>query len=196
MNHKTALEAAKSADAVPSVWPLSVNAYHALSDLGLIPEKTGLLYGQDFHKMSKFPLHRFLAQRLLRQLQRCQPPGCFIWQEQPITCEDSEPEPDLAVIRGCEEDYLREHPRSAELAIEVCEISHEYDRAKLRAYAQAEVKECWLVLGPEKRIEVHRQPSGELFAEVTGHGPGPTISSAALPGSTVDLTRLFEAQTT
>ena len=189
----TVLAAAKSADTVPSVWPLSVNAYHALSDLGLIPEKTELLYGQVFHKMSKSPLHRFLAQRLLRQLQRCQPAGCFVWQEQPITCGDSEPEPDLAVIRGCEEDYLREPPGTAELVIEVCVTSHEYDRAKLRAYAKAEVKECWLVLGPEKRIEVHRQPSGEQFAEVTAHGPGGTISSAAVPGFTVDLTRLFEA---
>ena len=31
-----------------------------------------------------------------------------------------------------------------------------YDRSKLRACASADVKECWLVLGPEKLIEVHR----------------------------------------
>jgi hypothetical protein len=33
-----------------------------------------------------------------------------------------------------------------------------YDRSKLRAYASAGVKECWLVLGREKQIEVNRQP--------------------------------------
>ena len=38
----------------PQVWPLSVDAYHALSQIGLIPEKTELLYGRVFHKMSKF----------------------------------------------------------------------------------------------------------------------------------------------
>ena len=32
-------------------------------------------------------------------------------------------------------------------------------------YAGAGVKEFWLVLGPEKQIEVHRQPQGEQFAE-------------------------------
>ena len=55
--------------------------------------------------------------------------------------------------------------------------SHDYDRSKLRAYASAGVKECWLVLGPEKQIEVHRQPQGEQFAEHALHGPGGSLNS-------------------
>ena len=170
-----------------------MKAYHALGDLGLIPEKSELLYGQVFQKTSKSPLHRFLSQRLLRLLQRAQPPSCFVWQEQPITCADSEPEPDLSIIRGDEDDYATEHPRTAELVIEVCVTSHEYDRSKLRAYAGAGVKECWLVLGPEKKIEVHRQPAGEQFAECAVHGPGASLTSTAIPGFTVDLDSLFGA---
>ncbi|MBI4661444.1 MAG: Uma2 family endonuclease [Verrucomicrobia bacterium] len=177
----------------PRIWPLSVKAYHALGDMGLIPEKSELLYGQIFQKMSKSPYHRFLSQRLLRLLQCAQPPGCFVWQEQPITCADSEPEPDLAVIRGNEEEYANDHPRTAELVIEVCVTSHEYDRSKLRAYASAGVKECWLVLGPEKKIEVHRQPTGEQFAECAVYGPGGLLTSAAVSGLTVELGGLFAA---
>ena len=41
----------------PQVWPLSVKAYHTLTGLGLIPEKTELLYGQVLLKMSKSPFH-------------------------------------------------------------------------------------------------------------------------------------------
>ena len=175
----------------PRIWPISVPAYHALGELGLVPRKTELLYGQVFYKMSKSPLHRFLSQRLLRLLQRTPLPGRFVWQEQPITCGDSEPEPDLSIIRGQEEDYSTEHPRTAELLIEVCLTSHEYDRSKLRAYASAGVKECWLVLGPEKQIEVHRQPTGGQFAECTLHGPGGRLSSVAVPEFAVDLTALF-----
>ncbi len=175
----------------PRIWPVSVAAYHALGELGLIPEETELLYGQVFHKMPKSPLHRFLSQRLLRLLQRAQPQDCFIWQEQPITCEDSEPEPDLSVIRGDEDDFRTEHPRTAELVIEVCVTSHEYDRTKLRAYAGAGVKECWLVLVPEKQIEVQLRPSGDPFAERVAHGPDCQLSSFAVPGFTVDLPVLF-----
>ncbi|MSU59331.1 MAG: Uma2 family endonuclease [Pedosphaera sp.] len=189
----TVVEAPKPVVRGAQVWPLGVKAYHALGGLGLIPEKTELLYGQIFHKMPKSPFHRFLAQRLLRLLQQANFLGCFIWQEQPITCEDSEPEPDLCVIHGNEDDFSAEHPRTAELVIEICVSSHEYDRSKLRAYASAGVKECWLVLGPEKQIEVHRQPQGGQFVEHAVHGPGGTLTSAAAPGFTVELDRLFAA---
>ena len=77
--------------------------------------------------------------------------------------------------------------------IKICVSSHDYDRSKLRAYTSAGVKECWLVLGPEKQIEVHRQPLSEQFAEHDVHGPGGTLTSAAVPGFTVELDRLFTA---
>ena len=109
------IETPKPAGSIPQVWPLSVNAYHTLGDLGLIPEKTELLYGQVFHKMPKSPFHRFLLMRLLELLQRALPPGLHVQPEQPIRCGDSEPEPDLSVIRGSIGDYATEHPRTAEL---------------------------------------------------------------------------------
>ena len=187
------IETPKTAGSIPQVWPLSVTAYHALGDLGLIPEKTELLYGQVFHKIPKSPFHTLLLMRLLELLQRVLPPGLHVRPEQPILCGDSEPEPDLSVIRGSINDYAAEHPRTAELVIEVCVTSHEYDRFKLRAYAGAGVKECWLVLAPEKKIEVHRQPAGEQFAECAVHGPGGSLTSTAVPSFTLDLASLFAA---
>lgn len=175
----------------PQPWPLSVRAYRALSEMGLIPEKTELLYGQVFRKMSKSPLHAFLHQFLLELLRRCVHDGLFVRSEQPISCTDSEPEPELSVVRGAKEDYRYEHPSTAELVIEVCVASHDYDRSKLRAYATAAVKECWLVLGPEKLIEVHRQPAGEEFADRSIHGPGGLLTSKSVPEFTVELSRLF-----
>ena len=177
----------------PRVWPLSVPAYHALGELGLIPEKTELLYGRVYHKMPKSPLHTLLLMRLLKWLLNTVPTDCHVRPEQPIHCGDSEPEPDLSVIRGAVNDYGTEHPRTAELVIEVCVTTYEYDRTKLHAYAAAGVKECWLVLGPEKQIEVHRHPSEESFTECTVHGPGGQVSSLAVSGFMVDLTALFAA---
>ena len=60
--------------------------------------------------------------------------------------------------------------------------------------ATAGVKECWLVLAPEKQSEVHRQPQGDQFAEHAVHGPGGTLTSAAVPGFTVELGCLFAAE--
>jgi Uma2 family endonuclease len=172
---------------------VSVPAYHALGELGLIPEKTELLYGQVFHKMPKSPFHRLLFMRLLQLLQRALPPGCHVQPEQPISCGDSEPEPELSIIRGGVDDFITEHPKTAELVIEVCVTSHEYDRSKLRAYAGAGVKEVWLVLGSEKQIEVHCQPVEGQFSQQATHGPGGSLTSQAVPSLRVDLTALFGA---
>jgi len=95
------------------------------------------------------------------------------------------------VVRGNEEGFWDDHPHTAELVIEVCVTSHDYDRSKLRAYASAGVKECCLVLGPKKQIEVHREPIGGQFAQRVLSGPGGRLVSAALPLFTVDLEALF-----
>ena len=170
-----------------------MKAYHALGELGLIPEKTELLYGQIYRKMPKSPYHRLLLMRLLELLQRILPPSLHVQPEQPILCGESEPEPDLSVVSGSINDYAAEHPRTAELVIEIRVSTHDYNRSKLRAYASAGVKECWLVLGPEKQIEVHRGPQGEQFAEHAVHGPGGSLTSRALPSFAVDLTSLFHS---
>ena len=173
------------------IWPLSVPAFHALGDAGLVPENAELLYGFIYQKMPKSPYHCYLLTRLLRLLQTVLPAGQFLRSEQPITCEDSEPEPDVAVVRGSEFDFRAEHPRTAELVIEICVTSHDYDRSKLRAYAGAGVKEVWLILGPEKQVEVWRPRENGRFAEPKMHGPGGSVSSEAVPEFTLNLDTLF-----
>lgn len=173
------------------VWPLSVEAYHALGEVGLMPKQTELLYGFVYHKMSKSPYHAYLVRKLLKLLQPAVREGFVLGTEQPITCVDSEPEPDLSVVRGEIRDFRQTHPKTAELVIEVCVTSHEYDRSKLRAYAKTGVKECWLVLGPEKKIEVYRQPSEHQFSESVTHGPGGSLTSTSVPGFAVTIDELF-----
>jgi hypothetical protein len=82
------------------IWPLSVAAYRALGEAGLIPKNTELLYGFVYKKMSKSPYHSFLVMRLVRLVQAVVPIGCLLRTEQPITCMDSEPEPDLQLFEG------------------------------------------------------------------------------------------------
>jgi len=187
------IEAAKPRGGEPKAWPVDIKAYHALGELGLIPEKTELLYGQIFQKMSKSPLHSYLSEVLEDLLRGVVPAGCHVRGEEPLTIGDSEPEPDLAVVRGRREDFRQAHPTTAELVIEICVSSHEFDRSKLRAYASAGVKECWLVLAPEKQIEVYRRLEGERYAEKYILGPGGTVTSTSVPNFTLDLASLFAA---
>lgn len=173
------------------LWPLSVAAYHVLVETGQIPENTELLYGLVYAKMPKSPFHWFHLVFLKEALHDILRAGLLLRTESPITCADSEPEPDIAVVSGDKLDYRHQHPHTAELVIEICVTTHDYDRFKLRAYAEAGVKECWLVLGPEKRIEVYRRPEGGRFADFSVHGPVGNLGSAALPEFAVALESLF-----
>jgi len=172
-------------------FPLSVEAYHVLGEAGVLPKNTELLYGLVYTKLPKSPFHTAMVLRLMRMIQGKIPPSFFVRSEQPITCGDSELEPDISVVRGTEEDYLDAHPGTAEIVLEVCVTSHDYDRSKLRAYATAGVKECWLALGPEKLVEVHGTPVNGAYLEKTVYGPAGEITSRSVPEFRIDLARLF-----
>ncbi|MGO8675357.1 MAG: Uma2 family endonuclease [Limisphaerales bacterium] len=96
-------------------------------------------------------------------------------------------------MSGSEYDFRLEHPKTAELVIEICMTSHEYGRAKLRAYAAAGVREVWLVLAPRKQVEVWRLGQNAQFAEPTAYGPGGAVASQAVPEFMLQLEALFSA---
>jgi Uma2 family endonuclease len=178
-------------EAREQLWPLSVEAYHALGDAGLIPERTELLYGFVFHKMPKSPLHRFLVQKLLEMLRAVIEPGYLLWSEQPIRCDQSEPEPDILVLRGRDEDYRDVHPTSAELVIEVAINSEDYDRGKAAAYASAGIKEFWIVLVPERQIEIQSNPQAGAYSNVRLVSADENAVSDVLMGFAISPAVLF-----
>ncbi|HEY6225906.1 MAG TPA: Uma2 family endonuclease [Verrucomicrobiae bacterium] len=175
------------------LWPMTIEAYHILGEAGVIPENSELLYGLVYTKMPKSPFHSFLLRRLLELIRNIELRGFLVSSEQPLTFIDSEPEPDIAVIKGTNDDFRASHPTTAELVIEICVTSHEYDRSKLRAYASGKIKECWLILGPEKKIEVYSEPRDGSFTAIKTHESGEIVRSAAVPQITIDLAALFKS---
>jgi len=88
--------------------------------------------------------------------------GYVIRSQNPLTTTDSEPEPDVCVVRGTRKDYLKHHPRpkDAALVIEVAESSIARDRGlKKRIYAKALTPIYWIVNLLERQIEVYSEPA-------------------------------------
>ncbi len=72
---------------------------------------------------------------------------------------DSEPEPDVAVVRGDARDFLADHPATAALVVEVAQASLRLDRrVKARIYARAGIADYWIVNLVDRVLEVHRDP--------------------------------------
>ena len=60
-----------------------------------------------------------------------------------------------------------------------------------RQYAEAGVKEYWIVCPEEKQVEVYRQPGADGYAERMLLAASAVIECSALPGVRVDLAALF-----
>jgi Uma2 family endonuclease len=80
--------------------------------------------------------------------------------------DESEPEPDVAVVRGAHRDYRDGHPTEAVLIVEVAESSLVFDRAhKGSVYARARVPEYWIVNLVDDVLETHREPVPDPSAD-------------------------------
>jgi Uma2 family endonuclease len=156
---------------------LSVAGYHQLRDLGLVGVKTELLNGVIVQKMTKSPLHTFLAHRIQIWLAEELPSGWQLRKEDPLTFVNSEPQPDLALVEGDFEIYRTHHPTTAELVVEIAVSSIEVDRAKADLYAEASVPTYWLVLAAQRTVEVYTQPRPTGYASTRVLGSGDTLET-------------------
>ena len=106
--------------------------------------------------------------------------------------DDSEPEPDVAVVPGSARDYRDRHPAEAMLVVEVADTSLHRDRTvKPRLYARAGIPEYWLISLPDARVEVHREAVAGGYARRSIHRAGETIAPVARPGTAIDVDDLL-----
>ena len=108
------------------IWRMSVAQYHRLIRLGVLTDDDPieLLEGWLVQKMPKKPPHRvatgLLHEELTLLLARAQLlNGWHVASQEPLTTGDSEPEPDIAVVRGQLRDYLKRHPGPKDVALVV-----------------------------------------------------------------------------
>jgi Uma2 family endonuclease len=148
------------------IWRLSVEQYHEMINVGILTDedRVELLEGWLVARTPKKPPHSVTTQLTRESLARLLPPGWHVDAQDPITTEDSEPEPDVAVIRGEQRDYLERHPGPDEVAlvIEVADTTLRRDRGlKKRLYARAGIPVYLIINLPESQIEVYTSPTGE-----------------------------------
>jgi Uma2 family endonuclease len=94
--------------------------------------------------------------------------------------EDSEPEPDLAVVLGSIRDFRDSHPTAAILVVEVADSSLLHDRKrKIPLYARAGIPEYWILNLARRTLEVYRDPQEAAYCSRIVLRAGDTISPVA-----------------
>jgi hypothetical protein len=141
----------------------TVEQYHRMIDAGILQGRVELLEGWIVPKMGKNPPHVITLRKLVRLIESVLPPGWQVRQQDPITTLESEPEPDLALVRGTDEDYLTRHPFPVDVALlaEVADSTLTKDQGvKARLYARAAIPGYWIVNHVDNQLEVYTDPTG------------------------------------
>jgi Uma2 family endonuclease len=127
-------------------------------------------------------------------------PGWIVRIQGPVALDDdSEPEPDIAVVPGEHRDYVTEHPSRPALVVEIAESSLAFDRrSKGSLYARAGIADYWIVNLVDEVLEIHRGPAWDRSAEfgwryldVQTFRPGATVSPMARPDVSIAVADLL-----
>jgi len=113
--------------------------------------------------------------------------------------DDSEPEPDVAIVAGEPRDYVSAHPSTATLVVEVADWSLRLDR-RLRGglYARAGLPDYWIVNLVDGVLEVHREPGpaadapyGWVHRSIEALRPPATVTPLSAPGVLIRVADLL-----
>jgi Uma2 family endonuclease len=112
---------------------------------------------------------------------------------------DSEPEPDLAVVRGTLRVYADAHPDHAVLVVEVSDTTLAQDRGRKGSlYARSGIPENWIVNLQSRLLEVYRDPApdpaaplGYAYRQRLSFSPENRVSLVAIPGAEIVVADLL-----
>ena len=156
--------------AQPRVHQWTRHEYHRMAEMGLFDDRrVELIEGQVIDMAAMRSPHAVAVDLVDAVLKSVFGPGYYIRQQKPFVVSDiSEPEPDVAVIKGKIRDFTDAHPTKAELIVEVADSSVTYDRTvKQSLYARAGIADYWIVNLVDRQLEVYRQPVAD---EVANYG--------------------------
>lgn len=165
-----------------AIRPLLRREYDALVERGmLVGEPIELIRGRLVYVVPQGEQHAWVVTRLTRIFARALPDSVDLRPQLPLAAlEDSEPEPDLALVPAATS--CGPHPTEALLVVEVAVSSARRDRAiKGPLYAEAGVPEFWLVDVQRGVVEVYAEPAPEGYAAMREVGRGESLAPAALP---------------
>jgi Uma2 family endonuclease len=175
----------------------TVDEYHRMLEAGILRqrERIELIRGELIQKMGIGPGHGGCSSFLIARLVPRLVDRVLVAAGNPIVIlPDSEPEPDLTLLKPRADFYRRAHPRPEDvlLVVEVADSSRRFDRnVKRPLYAEAGIAEYWIVDLVDEVVEVHRESEGGVYRQVERIGRGGSVSPQAFPDVTLSVDEIL-----
>jgi Uma2 family endonuclease len=180
----------------------TLDEYHRLTELGFFheDEHIELINGEIIQMVAKGTAHETCLRKLLKILPKFIGDRATLQCQAPITLPpNSEPEPDFAIVKNRDDDYLESHPKPADvlLLMEVADSSLSYDQdVKIPLYAQAGISDYWIFNLFDNHLETYSEPyqdnqgkSGYLNKRIVL--PNKVIALPCFPDLSLELNKVF-----
>ena len=145
----------------PQLYRMTVDEYDRIGEL-LDDPRVELIDGLLMKKKPKTPEHGSTTKGVLKALENRLAHDWMSDQYRTVRIPVyDEPEPDVTIIRGSNDDYKHRHPTAAEVTLlgEVSESSLALDRGKkLEVYARSGIPVYWIVNLVDRQVEVYTSP--------------------------------------
>lgn len=172
----------------------SIQDWHQLIDSGVLEDKKIELLQGDIINMSPEGIpHSGTSKSVSSYLRELLENKACISEAHPITLDNSEPEPDIAIVRLPEEEYLHHHPYAEDIywLIEIANKSLAKDLGqKAEIYARNKIAEYWVIDLVNNRVIVHTDPEAKQYRQKTVHTSG-IIQPVCFPELKIRLDKLL-----
>ncbi|MBD1217294.1 Uma2 family endonuclease [Aphanizomenon flos-aquae NRERC-008] len=179
----------------------TITEYHRLADLDFFTEddRVELIKGEIIKMAAKGKAHSVCNTRLYRELFKLLEEKATIRGQEPIIINDSEPEPDLTIVKNTPDDYFLNHPIPSDifLIIEVADSSLKYDQeVKLFLYSEAGISDYWIFNLMDYYLECYSDPYQDLQGKFGYRHksiilPNESVKLPFFPELILDLTKVF-----
>lgn len=180
----------------------TITEYHRLADLDFFTEddRVELIKGEIIKMAAKGKAHSVCNTRLYRELFKLLEEKATIRGQEPIIItNNSEPEPDLTIVKNTPDDYFLNHPTPSDifLIIEVADSSLKYDQeVKLPLYAEAGISDYWIFNLMAYYLECYSDPYQDIQGKFGYRHKSIILSNESVklpsfPELILDLTKVF-----
>ncbi|MBT9315763.1 Uma2 family endonuclease [Leptothoe spongobia] len=173
----------------------SVADYQHMRDLGILDHRRcELINGEIWDMAPEGAFHRFINDRGAEYLRRVLQSKAKVFEAHPIILPDSEPQPDIAIVRLPDTRYLQRHPCPKDIywLIEVADTTLSYDLdTKRKLYAGADIQEYWVIDVTKRQLTVFRDLQNDDFLTQRTASAG-SIYPIAFPDIAIEVHKLVK----
>ena len=176
----------------------TVEEYHQIGETSIFgaEQRTELITGKIVLMTAKGTPHVISLQLVASSLQSQLNNAALVRTQDPIELDDfSEPEPDLAIVKGKILDYANRHPRPEDvsLVVEIADSTLKKDcEVKDKLYARSNIADYWVVDVKNRQVHIFRNPTPTGYTSHLILSEPETVSPLAFPSIVIPISSILQ----